>query len=90
VKFGLAFPNSNELHLVLLRVNFVPSGLTRNETGIANNLNAIFGAGGSGLTSLPDALAGLGALAHALDQLRRSISIPRSSSSSRSSTSPTP
>ena len=71
VKFGLLF-TPTEMDLVLLSVNFAAQGLNRNETSIAENLNAIYGAGGGSLVPLLDALAGLptlGGLANALDQL---------------------
>jgi Autotransporter beta-domain len=72
VTFGLVFPTLTEMDLVLLSVNFAAQGLNRNEMSIAENLNAIYGAGGGSLVSLLDALAGLptlGGLANALDQL---------------------
>jgi outer membrane autotransporter protein len=72
VDFGLIFPTIARMDLVLLGVNFAPSGLNKNETAIGNNLTKIYEAGSGDLVSLLDALAALpkiGDLANALDQL---------------------
>jgi len=76
VDFDLIFPTTMQMDLVLLGVDFAPSGLNRNETAIANNLNKIYDAGGGGVSPVLDALAALpdvGDLAKALDQLSPEI-----------------
>jgi hypothetical protein len=71
--FDLIFPTPAEMDLIFGGVNFALSGLNRNETAIANNLNAIYFAGTPPkLQPLVEALAllpSVNALANALDQL---------------------
>ena len=73
VDYELLFPSPTEMVLEIAGIDFVVSGLNRNETAIAENLNAIFVAGDfpklepllTALVNLPS----VGALANALDQL---------------------
>jgi uncharacterized protein with beta-barrel porin domain len=76
VNFKIVFPTPTEMELIFTGVNFALAGLNRNETAIAENLNAVYGAGSGGLVSLLDALAALpsvGAIAGALEQLSAEI-----------------
>lgn len=76
VQFDLIFPTSTQMDLVL-DLDFAVDGLNRNETAIAENLNAIFNAGNfAALDTMLTALSVLpteAAVANALDQLSPEI-----------------
>ncbi len=77
VQFGLDFPSPTQMDLVLGEVDFVVSGLNKNETSIAKNLNKVFAAGNfPKLDAAMTAIAQLpseAAIANALDQLSPEI-----------------
>ena len=75
VQAQLLFPNANDVDLAITGINFLAPGanLNPNQTNLANNLNAILGAGGGTvgpvLSALLNGVQGIPAYLDALDQL---------------------